>query len=190
MPIIQDTIIPINPDDKLYILWDGKEKDITVDISLDFPGTGIEVYGILLGKNKSELNLNLTITHNAQNTRSKVILKGLLTDETNVNFNGLVSINKGAKQTDAWLSCYYLLLSKKAKGRAIPSLEIEENDVKAGHATTASKPSAKELFYLQTRGLTQDQARSLLIEGFVEDVLRFMPRDTRARAREELKHGF
>lgn len=187
MPRIQDHIVPIKPDEAIFILWTGEDKEINVKVSLEIPGTGIDIYGILLGKKQGKLQLNIDIVHKAERTRSNVILKGLLTDETKVTFKGLTKIEKGAKQTNAWLSCYYLLLSPNAKGQAIPSLEILENDVKAGHATTASKPSKKEMFYLQTRGLSEQSAKKLIIEGFIGDILYYMDKDMRRFVRNSMQ---
>ena len=87
----------------------------------------------------------------------------------------MVKINKNAKKTNAWLAVHLLLLSDKASGRAIPALEILENDIKAGHATTVGKVNDLEMFYLQSRGLSKKQAKQLIVEGFLKSVLDQMP---------------
>jgi Fe-S cluster assembly protein SufD len=92
-----------------------------------------------------------------------------------VDFTGLVKIKKGSIGANAWFSANLLLLSKKAKGRAVPSLEILENDIKAGHATTVGKVDDQELFYLMSRGLSKIKARDLIIQGFLSGFLQEFP---------------
>lgn len=181
-----DPIHPIMPNQKVYLVWYGDNDEINCNILLDIPHTGIDVYGVLLGHAEKAVQVNVNILHKAKDTRSNVILKGLLNDKSRVRFKGLTKIEKGAKQSNAWLSCYYLMLSKEARGQAIPSLEILENDVKAGHATTSGRMNEKELFYLQARGLSKEKAKALLIKGFIDDVLRYMPDELKRRIRSKM----
>lgn len=179
MSVLQDTIVPIVEEQKIYLFWDGRNQDTELNVSLEFPNTSVKIYGLILGRNDAQGIIKINIEHKAKNTKSFVLLKGLLLDNVNVKFHGLVKLNKGAKQSDAWLSCYYLMLSEQAKGQAIPSLEIDENDIKAGHATTASRLRETDIFYLMTRGLSREEAERILIQGFIDDVVQYMPREMR-----------
>jgi Fe-S cluster assembly protein SufD len=78
------------------------------------------------------------------------------------------------------------MLSEHAKGLAIPSLEILENDIKAGHATTVGRISDLELFYLMSRGLDRVQAKRLVVNGFLQDMIDQLPKAQAARAQREL----
>ena len=159
----------------LPLFWDGQEKEISYQINLAERGAQLVLWGLLLGKNEDGLELRINIYHSAPETKSKVVLKGVLTGSSKINFEGLVKIEKGSKGANAWLGSHFLLLSEKAKGRAIPSLEILENDIKAGHAATVGKVNDLELFYLMSRGLTKDQAKKIIVEGFLKSILEKLP---------------
>ena len=75
-----------------------------------------------------------------------------------------------AKLTDTYLSIKVLLLETNAKARVVPSLEIKENDVKAGHGVTIGHVDAEQLYYLMSRGLNHDAAEELLIEAFTSEL--------------------
>jgi Fe-S cluster assembly protein SufD len=99
-----------------------------------------------------------------------VIVKGVLDDSSKVDFEGLTKIDRGAKNSNAWLESRLLLISDKATGRAVPNLEISENEVKAGHAATVGKIDETEIFYLMSRGLPRNQAVKLIVDGFIGDL--------------------
>lgn len=151
-------------------IWTGKEEQIDLDFLFTKPNTSLFVYGILLGKHQESCHINVNVVHRAINTKSRIVLKGVLKDESSIDFKGLTRLEHGAKQTDAWLECRLLLLSDTAHGQAIPSLEILENDVKAGHASTAGRINDLELFYLQSRGLSLKESKKLITEGFIRSV--------------------
>ncbi len=169
--------IIIKKDEEIFIpiFWEGSEQQINYDITLAEQGAKLSLLGLLLGKNDKELDVKINITHSAPNTKSEIILKGTLQDLSKINFEGLVKIEKGAKGTNTWLAAHLLILSDQAKGRAIPSLEIEENDIKAGHATTVGKVNNMEMFYLQSRGLSPKKAKGLIVQGFLNSILERMP---------------
>ena len=171
--------LSLGKDEEIFlpIIWHGDEEEIKLDIDLKGNGSSIRILGLLIGKKENKVNIKVNLSHTGQNTKSEIIFKGALEDESSVNFEGLVKINKNSKKTNAWLAVHLLLLSDKANGRAIPSLEILENDIKAGHATTVGKVSDLELFYLMSRGLSKKQAKQLIVEGFLKSVMEQMPED-------------
>lgn len=157
------------------IVWTGKENEMSFNFILSNPGANITVLGLLLGNGSNQLNLNINVVHSARNTKSIILLKGAITDTSKINFEGLVKIEKNAKQTDAYLACHLLLLSEMAKGRAIPSLEILENDIKAGHATTVGRVDDIQLFYLMSRGIEKEKAKKIIVKGFFQSIVEKMP---------------
>jgi Fe-S cluster assembly protein SufD len=161
----------------LPVVWNGKEKEINYDILLSEAGASIKFLMLLLGRGQNTVNININIIHEKPQTKSIVIIKGILNDSSSIDFNGLVKINKGSNLANAWLAAHLLLLSDKAKGRAVPSLEILENDVKAGHATTVGKLDELEIFYLMTRGLNNTQAKQLIVKGFLNGFLKEFPKN-------------
>ena len=140
-------------------------KNTTIQITED-----TEVLGLFIGKNKQQVNASLKIIHKKPNLKSFTLIKGVLFDQSQLNLNGDLIINKGAFLTDAYLKMEVLLMSKNAKAKAIPSLEITENNVKGGHGATIGQIDHEQLFYLKSRGLNKQQAEKLLVAGFVADL--------------------
>jgi len=169
------------------VFWIGKESELSFDIKLAEPGAKITFLALLFGKKEESLDLFANVEHASPNTKSEVIVKSALNDFASVNFEGLVKIPKGAKGTNAWLAAHILLLSKTSRGRAIPSLEIQENDIKAGHATTVGRVNDLELFYLMSRGIEEKSAKMLIINGFLQSIIDRFPNKEKKRAIKELK---
>ena len=169
--------LTLGKDEELFlpIIWQGEEDVMEINVNLVGDGSRIRILGLLIGKKTDHLDIKLKVSHAGKDTQSEIVFKGVLEDESGVNFEGLVKINKNAKKTKAWLAVHLLLLSDKASGRAIPALEILENDIKAGHATTVGKVNDLEMFYLQSRGLSKKLAKQLIVEGFLKSVLDQMP---------------
>lgn len=172
---MKNIIIKDNEELVLPVVWLGKEKEINYNIRLAGISSSLTFLMLLLGKKEDKIKIQININHQNKETKSKVIVKGILGDSANVDFNGLVKIEPGSKGSNAWLSADLLLLSGRAKGRAVPALEILENDIKAGHATTVGKVSDAELFYLMSRGLSKTKAQDLIIQGFLSGFLQTFP---------------
>src|SRR5258708_1467005 len=183
----KEIIIKENEHVFLPVLWIGEESQLSYDIILAEKGSKITLLGLLVGKDSHKIDLKTTIYHQNQDTQSEIIFKGALTDASSVNYQGLVKIEPGAKGTKAWLAAHLLLLSNKARGIAIPSLEILENDIKAGHATTVGRVNDLELFYLMSRGLPKQTAQLLIVEGFLQSILEKFPEELIEKAKLELE---
>ncbi len=179
-------VIKSNEEKIVPVLWLGKETELGYDIHLAGKGASITLLILLLGKEMSKLDLKTNIYHEHPETTSKIIVKGALDGQAKVNYDGLVKIEPGAKGTNAWLAAHLLLLSNSARGRAVPSLEILENDIKAGHATTVGRVNDLEMFYLRSRGLSERDARILVVQGFLNSMLEDFPKNTAAKAMKEL----
>ncbi len=179
-------VIKANEEKIIPVLWVGNETELSYDIELIGVGAKITFLGLLLGKENQSLILKVKVAHLAPQTISKVIIKSALTDNAKVDIDGLVKIEPGAKGTNAWLAAHLLLLSEKAKGRAIPSLEILENDIKAGHATTVGRINDIEMFYLMSRGLSKKTARELIVSGFLQEMIDQFPNTLAKKAEKAL----
>lgn len=180
--------ITVKKDEKRVVpmLWTGQETELSYTITLTQPGASVEFNGLLLGKESDNLALDVTVVHAAPQTSSNVVIKSALNDSAKADIKGLVRIEPGAKGTQTWLAAHLLLLSDKAKGLAIPSLEILENDVKAGHATTVGRLNDLELFYLMSRGLPQKAAKQLIVSGFLQEMIKAFPDELASQATKHL----
>jgi len=157
------------------IVWLGDgDRHVKARVLMNAPGGSAKVICLLLAK-KGTLKLETEVIHDAPNTFSRTLVKGVLDGDATANYEGLVTIRKGAKNADADLNEHAILLSPKARAGAIPRLEVLENEVKAGHGATVGKVGEDELFYLATRGLARAEAKRLIVRGFLESFVEEFP---------------
>lgn len=181
-----NVVIKRNEERVIPLLWTGEETELNYTITLAEPGAKVQFQGLLLGQDAQNLALDVTVVHAAHQTESQVVIKSALTESAKVDIKGLVKVEQGAKGTKTWLAAHLLLLSDKAKGLAIPSLEILENDIKAGHATTVGRLDEMQLFYLMSRGLSKKQAKHLIVSGFLQEMIDQFPKELQAKAQKAM----
>ncbi len=129
------------------------------------------IYGLFAGKNHDQVKFETRTIHSGNSTTAHTNVRTLLRDEAKSDYFGLIRIEKHTTGNDGQLSHDTMLLSKQAKSKSVPALEIEANDVKAGHSASVGQVDEEALFYLRSRGLDEQQARELMIEGFFEEML-------------------
>lgn len=159
----------------LPLVWTGGSGEIVVNAKLVGRGAKLNVIGAFLLANNDEVRVEINIDHVATDTTSDTVIKSVLSDRAVGGFFGLVKIVKGARNTNTFFREDVLLLSDNAKAEAVPSLEIDENEVKAGHASTVGPVDPEMLFYLLSRGITQKIARKLIVQGYIDVVSRQLP---------------
>ncbi len=130
-----------------------------------------EVLSFLTATNKSEIKINTINHHKKENTFGDIKVKALGQDAAHALINGMIKIDKNAKNTNSYLTQDILLLSPQSTIKAIPNLEIINNQVKASHSATIGRLSQSALYYLMSRGLTKKEATKLLIDGFFNPVI-------------------
>ncbi len=113
--------------------------------------------------------------HFASNTSSTIISKSISKGSGKTIFRGLVQVQKGAKNCKSHMRCDALLLNKESKSDTIPSLKINEQDVQVGHEATVGKVGEDQLFYLMSRGLTEQEAVNLIVNGFFKQFTKELP---------------
>lgn len=122
---------------------------------------------LFYAKNKEKQNISATNVFNASTGGGEITLKGVAEDKAHVQCNGMINIGLDGGGTDAYLTEDVLMLDASAKVDAIPGLEIKTNDVKASHSATVSQVSPGDLFYFKARGIEEEYARKMFIEGFL-----------------------
>ncbi len=148
-----------------------------------------ELHGLLFAKQTQHLDVRTCIDHQAPNTQSREDYRGIADQRGRVVFNGKVVVAKDAQRIDAAQSSRNLLLSPQAEIDTRPELEIYANDVKCAHGATVGQLDANSLFYLRSRGLQHDEARSLLTQAFAIEVIDRVPvPSVRERVLSQLKH--
>ena len=134
------------------------------------PGEEREILGVVSAMEAGEYKVRVVADHVATNTFGRVVIKGAAANGAHISIDGLVKIGKEARKTDSFLEMRILLLDKQSSAVAEPKLEIENNDVKASHAATVGKIDEDQLFYLASRGIERDEAKRLIVEGFLKEV--------------------
>jgi FeS assembly protein SufD len=138
-------------------------------------GASSENVEVVFGTGTQRFDAVSNITHIGKNTSGHAVSKGVVKDRARSLFKGMIRIEKGAKNSRAYLAEHGMILSKDARADAIPGLEIETNDVKATHSASVAQINDEELFYLMSRGLSEDDAKKLIIIGFFEPLVERIP---------------
>jgi len=134
-------------------------------------GAECELNGLFMGRGEQHLDNRIIINHNSPDTTSRQYFKGILDNKATGVFDGIVVVKPGAQKSDASQTNKNLLLSDDATINTKPQLEIYADDVKCAHGATTGKLDAEALFYLRTRGIGEEDARSLLTYAFASDVV-------------------
>ncbi len=140
-------------------------------IVLEGEGSKSDFAGAYAASGRTDQERLLNETHRGVGTVSRATLKSVLKDEARLVFRGLIEVTPEAPGTDAYLSNRNLLLNDGARAESLPQLKIDQDDVACSHGSTTGGPSEDELFYLQTRGLSLQDARELLSIGHLGSVL-------------------
>jgi len=115
------------------------------------------------------------MVHAAPETTSKIVSKSISKDGGITTYRGLVRVDEGAYGCKSHVQCDALILDETSESRTLPYMEVGEKDAQIGHEATVSKIADEQLFYLQSRGLSQEQAMSMVVNGFIEPVTRTLP---------------
>jgi len=155
----------------------GRFSKTRVEGSLAGQGADAELKSIYLASGKQFFDFHTLQDHQVGNTRSDLLFKGALQDTARTVYAGLIRIEKGAARSDAYQANRNLVLSDHAKATSIPMLEIDNNDVRCTHGATVGPVDPQQMFYLRSRGIPEQTAKRMLVQGFFGDVLDRIPFD-------------
>ncbi|HPZ34598.1 MAG TPA: SufD family Fe-S cluster assembly protein, partial [Microbacteriaceae bacterium] len=111
----------------------------------------------------------------APNTSSTIVSKSVARGGGRTSYRGLIQVNPGAKGSRSTVKCDALLVDDISRSDTYPYNDIREDDVAMGHEATVSKIGEDQLFYLMSRGLTEDEAMAMIVRGFIEPIARELP---------------
>jgi Fe-S cluster assembly protein SufD len=161
---------------------------VRMETQLAGEGSSAKVTGAYAGHGRQHLDFDTTQEHAAANTVSDLAFRGVLSERSTAVWRGMIKVDVGAQQTDAFQESRNLLLSKKAHADAIPGLEIEANDVRCTHAAAIAQIDPAQVFYLMSRGIPRATATRLVIEGFLAELVeRFEQGPVRERLADALQ---
>ena len=115
------------------------------------------------------------VIHFASNTSSRITSKSISKDNGRASYRGLVKVHKNAKNCKVSVECDALLIGEDARSDTYPTMEIDNDQVKIEHEARVSKVAEEQLFYLTSRGLSEDEARLLIVNGFMEPFTKELP---------------
>jgi Fe-S cluster assembly protein SufD len=153
----------------------GARAKVEMTTDLAGPGSRSEMIGVALGAGKQRCDLHTGHNHIGRNTWSNIDFKAVMGGQARSSYTGLIRIEETARNTEAFQTNRNLLLTPKAHADAIPELEILTEEVSCSHGATVAPVDPEQLFYLQSRGLSPDEAIGLVVRGFLENTLRSLP---------------
>ncbi|MDH5421640.1 MAG: Fe-S cluster assembly protein SufB [Acidimicrobiia bacterium] len=139
------------------------------------PGAHGEVLSIAFAGEGQHQDAGAKMVHAASDTTSTIISKSISKGGGRAGYRGLVRVEPGAKNVKSFVRCDALILDDASRSDTYPSMEIEENDAEIGHEASVSKVGEEQLFYLMSRGLTEEQATSMVVAGFIEPIIKELP---------------
>ncbi len=160
-----------------WVLADLGSKVMLENVGVGLLGDGSvgELVGVFFTDHDQRYAINTLSNHSAIATNAETLVKGVLTDSSRVEFDGMIRVQPKAQQTASFLSDHTLLLSDKCRAESIPGLEIGANEVSASHGATTGKIDEEQLFYLMVRGIPREEAERIIVQGFFEPVLQRIP---------------
>jgi len=142
-----------------------------LSIALEAEHAEAHMYGLYFLKGNSHVDNHTVADHVKPNCMSNELYKGIIDDNATAVFNGKIYVQQDAQKTNAYQSNKNILLSDGASVNTKPQLEIFADDVKCSHGCTVGRLDEEGLFYLRSRGINEDIARSLLVHAFAIDIL-------------------
>lgn len=134
-----------------------------------------EFYSIAISNGHQQVDSGTKMIHLGKNTTSRIISKGIAAGVSNNTYRGLVSANRRATNARNFTNCDSLLIGNKCGAHTVPYIEAKNSSAVFEHEATTSKISEDMLFYCMQRGLSQEDAVALVVNGFVKDVLQHLP---------------
>lgn len=139
------------------------------------PGARGEILSVAFASAGQHQDAGAKVVHCAPNTSSRIISKSISKNGGRAGYRGLVKVQKGATGVKSNVVCDALILDDRSRSDTYPYLEIEEQDVSVGHEASVSRIGEEQLFYLTSRGLTEAEASTMIVSGFIEPLVKELP---------------
>ncbi len=139
------------------------------------PGARGEILSIAFSSAGQHQDAGAKLVHCAPNTTGQIISKSISKNGGRSSYRGLVKVDKGAKNSKCNVVCDALILDPKSRSDTYPYIEIEEQDVTIGHEASVSRIGEEQLFYLMSRGMSESEASTMIVNGFIEPLIKELP---------------
>ena len=154
------------------VAFGGKFSQLRMRTELIAPGAITKKYGVFFGNGKQQFDLNIESIHKTHHTESSMHHRGVLNDYAKSIFRGTVKIDKNAYGSIGHQKSDVILLGENAKCDAVPILDVENDEVVCSHGMTMGQLDPDQIFYLLSRGLNEDDAKKMILLGFLEPLFR------------------
>ena len=134
-----------------------------------------EFYSIAIANNYQQADTGTKMVHLGRNTRSRIVSKGISAGHAQNTYRGLVSMHPKAQGGRNFTQCDSLLIGSQCGAHTVPYIEVKNNSARAEHEATTSKVDDEQLFYCRQRGIGEEEAVALVVNGFCKDVLQALP---------------
>jgi Fe-S cluster assembly protein SufB len=145
-----------------------------------------EFYSVALTNNHQQADTGTKMIHIGKNTRSRIVSKGISAGSSNNTYRGLVRVLKGAEGARNHTQCDSMLLGDRCGAHTVPYIEVKNRSAKVEHEATTSKISEDQLFYCRQRGLSDEDAVALIVNGFCKEVMQELPMEFAVEAQKLL----
>ncbi|MFT4563202.1 MAG: Fe-S cluster assembly protein SufB [Gammaproteobacteria bacterium] len=145
-----------------------------------------EFYSVALARNMQQADTGTKMVHLGRNTRSTIISKGISADRGQNAYRGLVRIAKGAENARNYTQCDSLLIGDRSGAHTFPYVEVKNSSAQVEHEASTSKISDDQLFYLRQRGIRDEDAINMIVNGFCRDVFKELPMEFAVEAQKLL----
>jgi len=145
-----------------------------------------EFYSVAVTNNRQQADTGTKMVHIGKNTRSTIISKGISAGYSDNSYRGLVKIGKKAENAHNFSVCDSLLMGDKCGAHTFPYLEVENNSAQVEHEATTSKIGEDQLFFLQQRGLSEEDAINMIVNGYCKEVFNELPMEFAVEAQKLL----
>ncbi len=139
------------------------------------PGARGEILSIAFASRGQHQDAGAKVVHCAPYTSSRIVSKSISKNGGRSSYRGLVRIQRGAHHSKSNVVCDALILDPQSRSDTYPYIEVEEDDVLIGHEASVSRIGEEQLFYLMSRGLTEAEASAMIVNGFIEPLVRELP---------------
>jgi Fe-S cluster assembly protein SufB len=145
-----------------------------------------EFYSVAVTNHRQQADTGTKMIHIGKNTRSRIISKGISAGRADNTYRGLVRVLPGAADARNYTQCDSLLIGDRCGAHTVPYIESRNPSARVEHEATTSKISDDQLFYCRQRGLSQEEAVSLIVNGFCKEVLQTLPMEFAVEAQKLL----
>jgi Fe-S cluster assembly protein SufB len=145
-----------------------------------------EFYSVALTNNRQQADTGTKMIHIGKNTRSRIVSKGISAGRSNNTYRGLVRVLKGAEGARNYTQCDSMLIGDRCGAHTVPYLEVKNRSAKVEHEATTSKISDDQMFYCRSRGLSDEDAVALIVNGFCKEVMQELPMEFAVEAQKLL----